>query len=244
MRAKISISNPSGGTIPYDYQYALASMLYHRLAEGNVELANEIHSHQNFKFYTFSNLVLQGKKDNRNGLAFKDAYFNITSPDIVFIRSFAEGLLNKPRFRLGRANLIIKEIRILPNISIGEECTFKTLSPIYIKTKRKVDDKLQEWDLYPKDGKFHENAHKNLVERYEEFYDTELDEDYFEITDVSDFKGRRIKIAGSYRRCSLMTFKVNGAPALLNFAYDAGFGEKNAMGFGCLEVVDNFVQKI
>jgi CRISPR-associated endoribonuclease Cas6 len=24
---------------------------------------------------------------------------------------------------------------------------------------------------------------------------------------------------------------------LLNFAYDAGIGEKNAMGFGCLEVV-------
>lgn len=238
MRAKISITNPSGEAIPYDYQYALASMLYHRLAEGNVELANEMHSHQNFKFYTFSNLVLQGKRDERSGLSFRGGYFFLASPDTVFIQSFAEGLLSKPEFHLGSASLYVNEIRILPNISIGEECSFKTLSPIYIKTKRKVDDKLQEWDLYPKDGKFHENAHKNLVERYEEFYDTKLDEDFFEITKVSDFKGRRIKIAGSFRRCSLMRFKVNGAPALLNFVYDAGLGEKNAMGFGCLEVVN------
>lgn len=238
MRAKISISNPSEKPIPYDYQYAMASMLYHRLAEGNVELANEIHSHQNFKFYTFSNLVLQGKREDVRGLAFREADFILTSPDPLFIKSFAEGLLSKPEFHLGSINLYINEIRILPQMSIRDECLFKTISPVYIKTKRRVDDKLQEWDLYPKDGKFYENVHKNLLERYEEFFKTKLDDDFFEITDISDFKGKRIKIAGSYRRCSLMIFKINGSPELLKFAYDAGLGEKNAMGFGCLEVVN------
>jgi CRISPR-associated endoribonuclease Cas6 len=32
-----------------------------------------------------------------------------------------------------------------------------------------------------------------------------------------------------------MEFEVQGSPELLGFAYEAGIGEKNAMGFGCLQ---------
>jgi CRISPR-associated endoribonuclease Cas6 len=32
--------------------------------------------------------------------------------------------------------------------------------------------------------------------------------------------------------------KLEASPELVKFAYDAGLGEKNAMGFGCLGVVE------
>ncbi|MEA2053922.1 MAG: CRISPR-associated endoribonuclease Cas6 [Candidatus Thermoplasmatota archaeon] len=242
MRAKIFIHHVSGGLLPYDYQYAMASMLYEKLAVGNVKLADEVHFHQGFKFYNFSNLLLENRRPSGKGLAFENAYFILTSPDAVFIKSFTEGLLQEPEFNLYKENFVVIRIEILKQMELKSPCTFKTSSPIFVKTMREKDGKLVEWDLYPKDGKFHENVHKNLVKRYTEYYGNGLSNDHFEIINVKNFKPKRIIIGGGIqatpRRCSLMTFTVEASKELLQFAYDAGIGEKNAMGFGCLEVVE------
>lgn len=246
MRSKITICNRSKAPIDYNYQYGIASMLYLKLAESDVILANETHSHQGFKFYTFSNLILEDKKQCRTGLDFERAHFFLSSPDDRFIRSFAEGLLMNPDFYLegarGRVNFAIERIEILPQIEFGSECTFKTISPVYVKTQRFDDGRLKEFDLYPSEPKFYENLHKNLVERYKEFYGMLPEREHFEIMEVSDIKPRRIKIAQEYRRCSLMRLVIQANPELLKFAYDAGLGEKNAMGFGCVDVIEAAVE--
>lgn len=216
-------------------------MLYSKLATSNVELAAKTHSKQGFKFYTFSNLVLDDRIPEKNGLNFKTAHFFLSSPDPEFIRSFAEGLLLEPEFFLGnnenKVSFIIERIEVLPAVHFSDMCTFRTLSPIYLKTLRKQNDKLVEFDLYPKDSKFHENLHKNLVARYEEFYGSKIEKDFFEILNIPNFKPKRVKIENNYRRCSLMDFSISANPELLKFAYDAGLGEKNAMGFGCLDLL-------
>jgi len=216
-------------------------MLYFKLAGADIILANETHAHQGFKFYTFSNLVLMNRKACKSGLCFERAYFILSSPDNRFIKSFAEGLLQQPEFYLdgpsGRANFVIERIEILQEIFFGDECWFKALSPIYIKTMRKEGDGLREIDLYPTEPKFYENLHRNLTERFSEFYGM-APVDHFDVVETADIKPKRIKIAESYRRCSLMCLRIQASPELLKFAYDAGLGEKNAMGFGCVEVVD------
>jgi CRISPR-associated endoribonuclease Cas6 len=242
MRCKVSVKKISPNLLYYDYQYGLASMLYSKLATSNIELANETHSKKGFKFYTFSNLILEDRIPGKNGLNFRTAHFLISSPDPEFIRSFAEGLLLEPEFFLGnnedRVNFVIERIEILPLIHFSDTCIFRTLSPIYLKTLRKQDGKLVEFDLYPKDSKFYENLHKNLVARYEEFYGSKIDKDFFEVINVSSFKPKRIKIENNYRRCSLMDLCLSATPEVLQFAYDAGLGEKNAMGFGCVDVME------
>lgn len=242
MRCRVSVRKISLDPLHYDYQYGLASMLYSKLSTSNIELANEIHSKRGFKFYTFSNLILGEKIPAKSGLNFRTAHFFLSSPDPEFIRSFAEGLLLEPEFFLGnnedRVRFVIERIEVLPSIRFSDTCTFRTLSPIYLKTLRKDDDKLVEFDLYPKDSKFHENLHKNLVARYEEFYGSKIDKDFFEVISIPRFKPKRIKIENNYRRCSLMDFYLSANPELLQFAYDAGLGEKNAMGFGCVDVLE------
>jgi len=242
MRAKISIVKVSDGVLPYDYQYALACMLYDKLAVGDVQLANQTHFHQGFKFYDFSNLLLDNYRSCPQGLLFDRADLIITSPDPVFVKTFAQGLLQRPEFHLHGQICAVTEIEVLKQRQIPSTCCFRTLSPIFVKTVRERDGNLVEWDLYPKDGKFHENVHHNLVKRYTEYYGQPPDSDHFEIIRVHNFKAKRIRIGGgpeeTQRRCSLMTFTAQGSPELLQFAYDAGLGEKNAMGFGCLEVVD------
>lgn len=242
MRCRVSVRKISPDPLHYDYQYGLASMLYSKLATSNIELANKIHSKKGFKFYTFSNLILEDKIPEKNGLNFKKAHFFLSSPDPEFIRSFAEGLLLEPEFFLGnngnKSNFVIERIEVLPLMHFSDTCTFRTLSPIYLKTQRKQDDRLVEFDLYPKDSKFHENLHKNLVARYEEFYGSKIDKDFFEVIKIPSFKPKRVKIENNYRRCSLMDLYLSANPELLQFAYDAGLGEKNAMGFGCVNVLE------
>ncbi len=241
LRSKITVRNLSNLPVSFDYQYGLASMLYFKLAGADVKLANETHSHQGFKFYTFSNLVLINRKPSKSGLCFERAYFIMSSPDDRFIKSFTEGLLQQPEFYLdgpnGRVDLVIDRIEILKEIPFDDDCWFKTLSPIYIKTMRKENGGLREIDLYPTEPKFYENLHRNLVERFSEFYGKEP-LDHFDVVETADIKPKRIKIAGNFRRCSLMSLRIQASPELLKFAYDAGLGEKNAMGFGCVEVDD------
>ncbi|MEA2054880.1 MAG: CRISPR-associated endoribonuclease Cas6 [Candidatus Thermoplasmatota archaeon] len=242
MRAKVFIKNISEGILSYNYQYVLASMLYEKLAVGNIKLADETHFRQGFKFYNFSNLIFENHRPSSKGLAFEDAYFILTSPGAVFIKSFTEGLLQEPEFNLYKENFVVTKIEILKGNEMESPCTFKTLSPVFVKTLREKDGELVEWELYPKDGKFYENVHKNLVKRYTKYYGNGPTNDHFEIVGIKDFKPKRIVVGSGEmatpRRCSLMTFTVEASEELLQFAYDAGIGEKNAMGFGCLEVVD------
>lgn len=221
----------------YDYQYWLASMLLDRLDTADGDLADFLHSHTGYKFYTFSNLRLEDRGRSNSGLQFRNAHFFLTSPDKKFIESFSSGLLQKPEFNLGHTEFVVKSIEILDNLDVPSKCTMKTLSPIYVKTQREVDGELKDWDLYAEDGKFYENLHRNLVDRYEEYHGVKPENDHFDVTEVHHFKGRRYTIAGDNRRCSELVFDVQGSKELLEFGYEAGFGEKNAMGFGCVEVV-------
>jgi CRISPR-associated endoribonuclease Cas6 len=61
MRCRVSVRKISPDPLHYDYQYGLASMLYLKLATSNVELADKTHSKKGFKFYTFSNLILDDR---------------------------------------------------------------------------------------------------------------------------------------------------------------------------------------
>jgi len=236
MRAQISVRKTSGMPLGYDYPYWLASMLLDRLGKANGDLADFMHSHTGYKYYTFSNLVLEDRRRSKSSLQFDNAHFFLSSPDKKFIQGFASGLLQEPEFNLGHTEFVVKSIEILDKKEVPSRCRMKTLSPIYLKTVREVDGELKEWDLYAKDGKFHENLHKNLVSRYEEYHGEKPEKDFFEITKIHHFKGRRYTIHGDNRRCSELVFDVQGSPELLQFGYEAGFGEKNAMGFGCVEV--------
>ena len=241
MRCKVTLRKLSSNPIHYDYQYGLASVLYKRLTTANVELADETHRNKGFKFYTFSNLIIENRIPDKNGLNFSKAHFFISSPDNIFIKSFAEGLLMEPEFFLGKgelkANFTIEKIELLEESAFSDKCIFRTLSPIYVKTQRKKQDKLVMVDLYPKEPKFYDNLYRNLVNRYEEYYKQSLDHYHFDVLDVYNVKPKRISVGNTQRRCSLMTFEVEANPELLAFAYNAGFGEKNAMGFGCVDIV-------
>jgi CRISPR-associated endoribonuclease Cas6 len=238
MRCMVHITRQDGDSaLPFDYQYGLSSVMYKKLSEVDKTFTDKLHKTRGFKFYSFSNLMFDSKITTENGFLFKHGTFLISSPDPEFIRMFAEGFLMTPEFNLNGVDAVVDKIEILPENNPGTKSTLKTLSPIYVKTMREIDGTLKEWDLLPTEGKFYDNLHRNLVERYQEFNEHPPVEDVFEINKVHWSKSKRVTIDGSFRRCILMEFDLSASPELMKFAYEAGLGEKQGMGFGCVEVL-------
>lgn len=237
MRIRVDCIREDNQPLPFDYQYELASLLYNRIQVADEELAEEMHSETGYKFYTFSWLKFE-EVDVEGGLVFDDAWFYVSSPDNVLVESLAEGLLEEPILRLNDQTMEVKGVEGLREFEPGEKALFKTLSPIYLKTLKEVDGDLTEWDLYPGQQKWKENLRNNLISRYEKFNGESVDSEDFQVKRLGNIKRKRMDIAGSHRRCALVSFEAEGDPKLLKFGYDAGFGEKTAMGFGCVGVIE------
>ncbi len=238
MRAKIKVRKTSQMPLAIDYPYWLASAVIKKLDEINPDLADLIHSHRGFKHYTLSNLILQDQKKSNDGLQFKNAIFYISSPMKEFIKKFSGGFLTNPDFSLGHTEFTVEGVELVEKEDFKENMVFQTISPIYVKTRRKVEGELTDWDLYPTDGKFYRELYNNLVRRYKDFHGKEPSDDFFEIEDVYTHKRRRYTINGDNRRCSEMVFEVSGCEEVVEFAYQSGFGQKNSMGFGCVKEVE------
>lgn len=240
MRAKISFVATNNGMIGYDYQYSLASMIYRKLNEYSPSTADQQHSKFGSKLYTFSGLIGTNPKKHEEGLAFPNGFFVISSPDSDFVMRISEAFLDHQEFTIrgpaGEALFIAEKVEILKPFFINTKYTFRTMSPIYVKTVREVKNAKREVDLYPNEPKFYERLHLNLLKKYELFYGQQA-VDHFDFLKVHDVRTKRVRIGESYRRCSLMTAAIEGSKELLKFAYDAGLGEKTAMGFGCIDVI-------
>lgn len=239
MRAEINMLNVSGNRLPFDYQYALASVFMSKMNCANPMLAKKLHDAKGFKHYCFS-WLLPGKIIPKppEGLTVNTARIVFSSPDQEFVRTFAEGFLSEPEFRLIRTQFNVERIEVLPETVLSSPQWFRTLSPIYTKTRREIEGKLVDWDLYPMEGKFYENVHLNLTQRFKDYFGYPPTSDHFEITEIEAKKMPNVKIDGSPRRCTHMRFKVSASPELLKFMHDAGLGEKQGMGFGCVEAIN------
>ncbi len=237
MRVKVIISKRGKGKLTFNYQYALASMLYNRMRIGNKKIAEDLHSNEGSKFYTFSWLQFNRGYSVQGGLDFNEGWAIITSPNQEIIQAICEGLLDAPFFHIRKVKMEVTEIIGLKERHFGEHVEFRTLSPIYLKTLKPTEKGLRDQDLYPDDFLWATHLRENLIRKYEAWHGRKAAKYEFRLLSTGDVRRKRINIGGSYRRCALLSFQVEGDPFLLKFGYEAGFGEKNAMGFGCVEVV-------
>ncbi|MHA1204709.1 MAG: CRISPR-associated endoribonuclease Cas6 [Candidatus Heimdallarchaeum aukensis] len=239
MRLKIFVEKITDGPLNFNYQHWLTSAILRKISDSKKEVSQRLHRKTKFKYYNFSNLIIEEKKFSKKGLYFKEAFFYFTSIDNEFLDGLATGVFKDLKFHLGTQQFVVKRIKIENKKNIKSDCTLKTLSPIYVKTlRRNKEGKLKPYDLTPRDLKFSENLHKNLLERYYRYFGRKPKQDFFEITSIRNLKLKRVLIKNSYRRCTLMTFDVQASRELLKFAYNTGLGEKTGLGFGCIEVIE------
>lgn len=131
----------------------------------------------------------------------------------------------------------MKSIDIENSLPDQSEYHFVMLSPLVVSVPEENNGKLYHRYLHPEEEEFYEVFRKNLVKKYRAFYGKEPEGTVEVIPDWDYIKSRqritkRIKLKNAFVRAVVFPFKIRGEKKLVEIGYEAGFGEKNSMGFG------------
>ncbi|MEG3225397.1 MAG: CRISPR-associated endoribonuclease Cas6 [Methanobacteriales archaeon Met13] len=240
MRLKISLKAVKNNyLIPFNYNHILSAIIYRKIAD--LDLASELHSSFDFKYFTFSQIhvpyrrLIPGK-----GVVSRDGKLNfyISSPHDYLIQSMVEGYLEDSQVNFMGQELLVEQVELLKQPEFYTKMGMKTMSPVVARVKR--EDKV--WDLNPGDLRFYTALQQNLIRKYNSFYGDYDGDEYVKIVpDLESVKRKRITVSKNrtetHHRAYLMHFEMEADPRLVKFAYDCGLGEKNSMGFGMIETV-------
>ncbi|NMC60384.1 MAG: CRISPR-associated endoribonuclease Cas6 [Candidatus Methanofastidiosa archaeon] len=238
LRFKLTFSTKDG-LIPYNYNYYIGSFIYSAIERADSNISENLHYSNDIKLFTFSDLkgvIPVGEK----GLLIKDkCYFYFSSPRKDISVPFVEGLFKTTSFHIAGVPLNLEAVEAMKDIDVDGSIKFRTISPICITTKINTNDKLKIWDLTPTDIKFYKNLERNLIKKYRMYYgkDAENCKVNFEVSKI--FRSTRRKIKNTFHTAHYIEFRANGSSDLIKLGYDSGFGEKNSMGFGMVEVMEN-----
>lgn len=237
-------------TIPFNYAHALTAVIYGFLAQASQDYARFLHDEgyragtKRFKLFTFSQLLIPQRKITPAGLVCLSPQISwqVSSPVSEFVEHLAQGLLRLGRMRLGANEFGIARVEVLPTPRFSDEMSLRCLSPIVVATGSERDGKFGARYLRADDPQLSQALRENLVKKFRlvhgrepasHQFSLEFDRDYLrrkgeEIYRLVDYKGTQIKAI-------LAPCVVRGSPELIEIGYDAGFGEKNSMGFGMVE---------
>ncbi len=238
MRIKIHLRG--SGLLPFDYHYHLSSAMYRYKEIANKELAARLHYSKEVKTFTFSEIQVPKRKIHKEGIKkgieiLDDyAYIIYSSPVKDYIEAVVEGMLSKPELRVGKLEFMVERIEVLPMPNIDwSNVVFKTLSPITIYSSS--DGKKKDLPLFPTNNQWYVNLEKNIKHQYEKVYGEVPRGDVR--VETLEFKPKKyeFKKLGAIKAVQ-GHFRFHGAPELIKFAYEAGVGERGAMGFGCLDI--------
>ena len=250
MRIQILADVGDGLTLPINYNYTLAGVIYRFLAESNPEYASFLHeegyraAEKRLKLFTFSQLMAERRRVTGDTIHFGSTLmWYVSSPVEQFLSHFADTLLTEGRLSLGQHQLQIQDVTVPRIPHFRSEMYFRCLSPITMSTKRQRDGQEVMHYCLPDDPAFSQLICQNLIRKHEAIHsrvphdDTltfTFDQSYIDrrrgrVTRLIDYKG--IKIRGI-----MCPFRVTGSPALIQIGYECGFGDKNSAGFGMVEI--------
>jgi CRISPR-associated endoribonuclease Cas6 len=239
-------------TIPFDYAHALTAVVYGFLDSASHDYARFLHDEgyrsgaKRFKLFTFSQLLIPQREIAQGGLRClsSEISWQISSPISEFIEHLAQGLLSLGRMRVGANEFALERVEVLPVPRFSSEMSFRSLSPTVVAVGSEREGKFGARYLRADDPALSQALRKNLLKKFVLVYGrepasrelfVEFDREYLrrkgeEIYRLVDYKGTKIKAI-------MAPFTVRGSPELIEIGYEAGFGEKNSMGFGMVEVV-------
>ncbi|ACB09357.1 MAG TPA: CRISPR-associated endoribonuclease Cas6 [Thermotoga sp.] len=241
MRLKVSFQAMES-TVPLNYNYFLSSFIYKRLASQNENFARFLHEKgygKRFKFFTFSQLFFENSRVSGERIFIfpGKGWWYISSPVVEFVRYMFSSLSEDPVIRVGKTEFIVKSIDIENSLPDQSEYHFIMLSPLVVSVPEENNGKLYHRYLHPEEEEFYEVFRKNLMKKYRAFYGKDPEGTVEVIPDWDYIKSRhritkRIKLKNAFVRAVVFPFKIRGEKKLVEIGYEAGFGEKNSMGFG------------
>jgi len=248
LRLRIQLDNPHGATLPLNYQHHLTAAVYGLLASSDADYARFLHgtgygpegSAKRFKLFVFSWLHGRHRVEG-DALRFAPGplVWQIASPVPDFLTHCATGLLAEAVLNVGSAAFPITEVQALPLPRFAETVHLTCLSPIVAALPLPGGGTRY---LTPSDGDaFSAAVRANLLRKHETLYGDPPADDRFQLAfdpaylERSHGGTKLITYKDIQIRAAFAPFSVSGSVELLRVGYEAGFGEKNAAGFGMAE---------
>lgn len=250
MRLRIKLGIEPGSSIDFNYQWYLSSAVYSCLSRAAPDFTKTLHDvgfphldGPSFKFFTFSNLWAGRGKTGIDGgkLVFDTDHllWRFASPIPAVSTLFAEGLLSLGTFRIAGLEAEVMEVSDEGSPDLGKgSASFSCISPLVAS---EADEKLGHRYLTPDQVSFWAIVENNLYKKWETLHGTapkdkvlfKPDRDYISSRNT----GKKITIKERYIvKGHLVPFSVEGPPELLSLGYYAGFGSRNSLGFGMVEI--------
>lgn len=244
MRIEVSFFSEKQIVLPWNYLDWLQGIFYHAMDRGIPRLAREVHDEgflgggKRYKLATFSLLYPERYEMESEGLQVQGIIrWWIASPLESLIEALALGLLAEPEVRLGKDRVQVWQVGVVLPPTFTETMTFSTLSPICASTgERSAAGRFQKRFLSPIEPRWDGNdfarvLSDNLKRKAEAVYG-EIPDGELHFEWLSSPKSKLMNVNSTDVRGWMMKFQVSGPPELLQLGYDAGFGERNAQGFG------------
>lgn len=242
MRVKVTFSVPPGYSIDMNYQYWLGSWVYKCMSNADPVFAKFWHDrgmsefasdNRSYKYFTFSNLFFSKYSvEGRyiKSLGYRAMIIFTTYSDTVG-ELFVRGAMSSD-FR----GINTYKVEIIQEPAFGTEAVFKTLSPIFVQRDNVHLDPVKHADIYA------EAIRHNLNVKYNLWHSTDIVFEYPKIEILTEPKAKTICFKeGTDREIRdkgyLFRFRITADARLIEIGYKAGFGQGNAMGFGCVEVL-------
>ncbi len=258
------VSKPA--VIPINYNYQFSAAIYLLLKFGSPEFSEFLHDNgynidnKNFKLFTFA--VKMRKYEILENNKFEGNHFSLLSPLIdlyissplveTFIKNFVIGTFEKQKVHIIHkqyvTRFIIKQVELIPDPEFTNEMHFNLLNPMVLSTMVLRNGHLTPYYLRITDPGIEENLKTNLLRKYKLIYNKEIDIDEFHLDFDKNYIEKRngvvsklITIAEGTKNESkikgiMCDFKIKTNPELIKVGYECGFGGKNSMGFGFVEV--------
>ncbi len=207
-----------------------------------------LHDSKGYKFFCFSNIYPPFDAEPGDS-----RYLVLSSPDDELIRVFAEALLERERINVGDMRFILKEMRVAKP-RVGRRVELVTRTPVVLRIPRhrfaeygiEREHPYVYWRPDISFDAFLRQLEDNLAKKFRSFTGAELDEGaVFPLFQRFVFKKqvcnhvlireREVRVFGSLWEFHFS--RLTGQQReLLSFGMDAGFGERNSLGFGFVEI--------
>jgi CRISPR-associated endoribonuclease Cas6 len=171
-----------------------------------------------------------------------------------FIKNVVIGTFEKQTIDLTELNFPIRfkiiSVEIIPPPDFYDEMNFKMMTPLILSTTREHNGKISQYFLRPDDiDDINRVLTKNLQNKFGALYNREIIENVFLSWD-KDYLNRTKRITkkitinqhGKFPIDVIglnAPFSLSGNVDLIKVGYECGFGEKNSMGFGMAEVIND-----
>lgn len=246
--------------LPINYQYPLSSWIYRVLEYGDPALAQLLHQegysegNRRYKFYSFSELRTVKHRIDRDRLillhpelSFSIHFLAEQAAQVMVMGLFKEAGAFFLGDKVSGARFVIRSIQMDMLPPIGESIDLFTVSPVVVSTVVEMPEgKLSRAYLNPLEPQYGNHIIDNLERKFAVAQTAGLISGEpggarFELLS-NEAKEKKIDLmAGTpqYTRVRgyKYRFRLYGSPELLKLALLAGVGEKNAMGFGGVEII-------